>query len=222
MFFDRFSSAEINNKTARDRGRFADKRAKTFRFTLDVEAGQAVAVEELLPKSDWEFPIINEGFKGKRYCFAYGYEFRSASNGSSTTTSSSDDNDQQHQPPEEGPISAPGPTGATGMANMAMIKYNMCGGVSHIDGKRKNQIFHRPYHYFSEPWFVPRPGGTKEDDGVVLALALDGAAKKGVLFVLDAETLRVLARLRLPVLVNLKTHGRFIQKMPSTVAASSS
>ena len=47
---------------------------------------------------------------------------------------------------------------------------------------------------------------------MVLVLALNGAAAKGVLYVLDASTLEVQATLRLPVLVNLKTHGRFIWK----------
>ena len=185
LFFDRFSSDQINNKTARDHGEFSTKRAKTFRFLLDVDAGVALDVFELFPKSDWEFPVINENFKGKPYCHAFGYEFR-------------------HQ---EG-----GEEGATGMAKMAMIKYNVCGGLDKATGKREGQTFTRPFHYFSEPWFVPRPNGTKEDDGVVLVLALDGAAAKGVLYVLDASTLEVQATLRLPVLVNLKTHGRFIWK----------
>jgi carotenoid cleavage dioxygenase-like enzyme len=93
---------------------------------------------------------------------------------------------------------------------MAMIKYNVCGGINPVDGKRASKVFTRPYHYFVEPWFVPRPGGTAEDDGVVLVLALDGAVGKGVLYVLDAATLEVNATIRLPVLVNFKTHGRFV------------
>ena len=93
---------------------------------------------------------------------------------------------------------------------MAMIKYNMCGDLSTSTGKRDGQVFTRPYHYFSEPWFVPRPGSVQEDDGVVLTLALNGLIGKGVLYVLDAGTLDVLATIQLPVVVNLKTHGRFV------------
>jgi len=48
------------------------------------------------------------------------------------------------------------------------------------------------------------------DDGAVLVLALDGKVGNGILYVLDAENLNVLATLRLPGLVNLKTHGRWI------------
>ena len=69
LFFERFEMSVFLNKTARDHGLYSTKRAKTFRFVLDTAAGKAVSVEELLPKSDWEFPIINEGFKGKPYCF---------------------------------------------------------------------------------------------------------------------------------------------------------
>ncbi len=197
LFFNRFAASEINNKTARDHGTYSNSRAKTFRFTLDVQTGVAIAVEELLPKSDWEFPTINEGFKGKPYCYAYGYEFRSDASGNAGGA--------------DIPVGVAA-TGATGMANMAMIKYNVCGGTDKASGKRIGLEFKRPYHYFSEPFFVPRPGSTQEDDGVVLVPALDGATEKGVLYVLDANNLEVLATLRLPVLINLKTHGRFIQR----------
>ena len=181
LFFERFASDVILNKTERDHGRFAGKRALTFRFVLDTERGEALSVAELTPRSDWEFPIINEGFKGKHYCYAYGYEFSHPD----------------------------GPAGATGLASMAMIKYDMCAQNLTHNGRRPGQSFTRPYHYFVEPWFVPRPGGTTEDDGVVLVMALDGATRLGVLYVLDARSLAVLATARLPVLINLKTHGRF-------------
>jgi carotenoid cleavage dioxygenase-like enzyme len=184
LFFERFKSDIILNKTARDHGPYSDKRALTFRFVLDVRTGKPVSVEELTPKSDWEFPVINEAFKGKPYCYAFGYEFGSSH--------------------------ASGPA-ATGLASMSMIKYDMCAKNLTHDGKRKAQVFTRPYHYFVEPWFVPRPGSTAEDDGVVLVLALDGATRLGVLYVLDAHTLDVLATVRLPVLINLKTHGRFFE-----------
>ena len=209
LFFNRFSSNEINNKTARDHGTYSTKRAKTYRFVLDVDQGVPIDVFELLPDSDWEFPIINEQFKGKHYCYSYGYEFRHQKNQTITTTTGTTTGDVGATVRDDG---------ASGMASMAMIKYNMCGEISTSTGKRDGQVFTRPYHYFSEPWFVPRPGSVteddesvgKEDDGVVLTLALDGSVGKGVLYVLDAGSLAVLATIKLPVLVNLKTHGRFV------------
>ena len=44
LFFERFNSAQVLNKTARDKSLYATKRAKTFRFVLDVGAGTAVNV----------------------------------------------------------------------------------------------------------------------------------------------------------------------------------
>ena len=41
LFFNRFASDEINNKTARDHGTYSNRRAKTFRFTLDVHVQAA-------------------------------------------------------------------------------------------------------------------------------------------------------------------------------------
>lgn len=211
LFFNRFSSKEINNKTARDHGTYSTKRAKTYRFVLDVDQGAPMDVFELLPNSDWEFPIINEQFKGKHYCAAYGYEFRHQQNQTNppttvgTTPSGTTSGAATALTDDHGAS-----TGASGMASMAMIKYNMCGDLSTSTGKRDGQVFTRPYHYFSEPWFVPRPGSVQEDDGVVLTLALNGLIGKGVLYVLDAGTLDVLATIQLPVVVNLKTHGRFV------------
>lgn len=184
LFFQRFEIDLFTNKNERDTGPFAGKGARTFRFVLDVAKGEAVKVEELLPNSDWEFPTINEAFKGKPYCYTYGYAF--AHNVSAAE-------------------------GATGFANMAVIKYNVCGGLSAgAPARREHVAFQRPFHYFMEPWFVPRPGSSEEDDGLVLALALDGARGKGVLHVLDARDMRPVATVQLPQLVNLKTHGRFL------------
>ena len=92
--------------------------------------------------------------------------------------------------------------GATGFASMAIRKIDTCTG--------KTISFSRPYHYFLEPFFVPRPGATDEDDGVVLVLAQDGRAGTGVLFALDASDLSVVATAQLPTMTTIKTHGRFL------------
>eukprot|EP00933_Yihiella_yeosuensis_P067233 TRINITY_DN7197_c0_g1_i1.p1 TRINITY_DN7197_c0_g1~~TRINITY_DN7197_c0_g1_i1.p1 ORF type:complete len:594 (+),score=85.17 TRINITY_DN7197_c0_g1_i1:48-1829(+) len=189
LFFNRFNIDLWLNKSARDNGPYAGKKARTFRFTIDVASKRAVSVIDLLPNSDWEFPTINEAFKGKRYCFAYGYEF-------------------SHSPSLE----AREGKEATGFASMAVVKYNMCGSIVNSQGKpmRERTSFTRPFNYFMEPWFVPRPGGSDEDDGVILSLALDGKVGKGVIYVLNAKDLSLIATAPLPQLVNLKTHGHFI------------
>ncbi len=67
--------------------------------------------------------------------------------------------------------------------------------------------------YLEEPIPVQRPGGNAEDDGVVLATALDVEAERTVLLVFDAETLSVLARVRLPHVEPFGFHGRFFQAL---------
>jgi beta-carotene 15,15'-monooxygenase len=61
----------------------------------------------------------------------------------------------------------------------------------------------------SEPIFVPRPGGEREDAGVVLAVALDPAAERSLLVVLDGESMTELARVPLPHALPYGFHGRF-------------
>lgn len=63
--------------------------------------------------------------------------------------------------------------------------------------------------YVGEPVFVPRPDGDAEDDGVVLAVALDPAGETSVLVVLDADGMVELARARLPHALPFDFHGRF-------------
>jgi beta,beta-carotene 9',10'-dioxygenase len=60
-----------------------------------------------------------------------------------------------------------------------------------------------------EPVFVPRPGGTAEDDGVLLTLGLAAREARSLLLVLDARTLEEQARATLPIVVPFGFHGRF-------------
>ena len=63
--------------------------------------------------------------------------------------------------------------------------------------------------YVEEPIPVQRPGGDGEDDGVVLATALDTDREQTMLLVFDAATLDVLARAFLPHPEPFGFHGRF-------------
>jgi beta-carotene 15,15'-monooxygenase len=64
----------------------------------------------------------------------------------------------------------------------------------------------------SEPVFVPRPGGDREDDGVVLIVALDRTAGRSVLVVLD-DDLTERARAPLPHAVPFDFHGRWFSEL---------
>jgi beta,beta-carotene 9',10'-dioxygenase len=60
-----------------------------------------------------------------------------------------------------------------------------------------------------EPVFVARPGGTDEDDGVLLSVVLDATVGTSYLLVLDARTLALRARAHLPHHVPYGFHGMF-------------
>ena len=69
----------------------------------------------------------------------------------------------------------------------------------------------RDNHYTSEPIFVPRPNATREDDGVVLSFALDGAAGRSYLLALDATTMQTIGTARMPVTLPNDVHGLFVE-----------
>lgn len=60
-----------------------------------------------------------------------------------------------------------------------------------------------------EPMFVPRPGGEREDDGVLLSVVLDPGADRSRLVCLDAATLEELGRAELPHRLPYGFHGQF-------------
>lgn len=81
--------------------------------------------------------------------------------------------------------------------------------------------WHVPGCFPGEPVFVPRPGSTEEDDGVLLSVVLDAAQESSFLLVLDAATLKEEARARVPHPVPLGFHGTFMTKGPSGGIAGS-
>lgn len=60
-----------------------------------------------------------------------------------------------------------------------------------------------------EPVMVPRPGAETDDDGVLLAVACHADGVRSALFVLDAASLRELARVEVDVGLPLGFHGSF-------------
>ena len=72
--------------------------------------------------------------------------------------------------------------------------------------------WYRTAHYPSEPVFVPRPGATAEDDGVVLSVMLDGEARASYLLVLNATTMRTMATAYSPVVMPADFHGEWFSE----------
>lgn len=75
------------------------------------------------------------------------------------------------------------------------------------------QTFDAGGDYFGEPIFVPAPDTEAEDDGVVLTVALDTAADRSRLLVLDGETFEERARATLPHAAPFDFHGRYFPEI---------
>ncbi len=73
---------------------------------------------------------------------------------------------------------------------------------------------------FGEPVFVAKPGAEAEDAGVLLTVGAHETEDRSELRVLDAQTLDVLARARVPVPIPLGFHGSFFRARGSTPAAA--
>ena len=84
-----------------------------------------------------------------------------------------------------------------------ILKKDLCHG--------SDLVWHKSYHYVSEPTFIPNPDGKKEDDGVITAIVLDGRAGQSYVLVLDAETFQLLDGIYLPTYVPNLIHGRFFE-----------
>lgn len=87
-------------------------------------------------------------------------------------------------------------------ANTTLVKKHLCGR------KDKDRAWYLPNHYPSEPWFIGRPMATREDDGVLLSVVLDGEEKRSYLAVFNATTLQMKSRSYLPTVVPFTLHGR--------------
>lgn len=62
-----------------------------------------------------------------------------------------------------------------------------------------------------EPLFVSKPSAKNEDDGVILSVVYDKSNKEGFLVIIDAHSMKELARAKMPQALPIGFHGRFIK-----------
>uniref|UniRef100_A0A8D0H342 Carotenoid-cleaving dioxygenase, mitochondrial n=1 Tax=Sphenodon punctatus TaxID=8508 RepID=A0A8D0H342_SPHPU len=81
-----------------------------------------------------------------------------------------------------------------------------------VDTKTKEmKIWQEDGFYPSEPVFVPKPGGTAEDSGLLLSVVITPKQNQSTfLLVLDAETFSELGRAEVPVQIPYGFHGIFV------------
>lgn len=86
----------------------------------------------------------------------------------------------------------------------------MDGLVKHDNSpEQKHLLWEKHAHTPGEAIFIPDPAGTEEDDGVLLTVVLDGRSGLSYLLVLDAKTMREVARAEMDWAVPLGFHGTF-------------
>lgn len=91
-----------------------------------------------------------------------------------------------------------------------LIKVNKCGPVlPNLNGSYGVQSWAEPNNYPSEAIFVPRPGASTEDDGVLLSTVFDGVKESSYLLILDGHSMQPVAKLSIPVRIPYDVHGRF-------------
>jgi beta,beta-carotene 9',10'-dioxygenase len=66
-------------------------------------------------------------------------------------------------------------------------------------------------HVFGEPVFVTRPGGSDEDDGVLVSVGSRNDADTSRLVIIDAKTMELVASAAVGCAIPLGFHGSFIR-----------
>ncbi|XP_033755173.1 beta,beta-carotene 15,15'-dioxygenase-like [Pecten maximus] len=89
-----------------------------------------------------------------------------------------------------------------GFSHLALVKKDVCNNAGDL-------MYAAPHQYFTEPWFVPMPGGQDEDDGVLMTSAFDGDEKQSYLAIIDPKTMTLTHRANMPTTVPYNFHGRF-------------
>ena len=75
------------------------------------------------------------------------------------------------------------------------------------------QVWWKENHYTGEPFFVPRPGATEEDDGIVIVIAFDGVTELSYLLLLDGQTFETVAEARLDTYIPMSIHGNWFPEI---------
>ena len=88
------------------------------------------------------------------------------------------------------------------LSNATIVKKNVCKPNS-------DTAWYQVNHYPTEPWFVPKPGGETEDDGILFSLILDGERKTSYLGILDARTMKLINKSYLSEHIPFTLHGSF-------------
>jgi len=131
-----------------------DVKTKTFQNTINSKF-----------INNFDFPTINEDYRGRKYCITYGLS-------------------------------------AFSYSRTALVKKNVCNSA-------EDKVLYKENHYMSEMHFLPRPGGTTEDDGALITVGFDGPREQSYLLFIDAKTFTPINKAFLPYNIPWSAHGMF-------------
>jgi carotenoid cleavage dioxygenase-like enzyme len=172
---------------------------RRIRLPIDDREGAPTVINSEEPKStratitkqgdvDFELPIVNNNVRGRPYKYAYGHAK------SATTTHTKN-----------------------------CISGAECGGtwwdtVVKVDVDSGEQLhWRKDDHWPGEPTFIPRPGATAEDDGILLNVIL--GPESSTLMALDAKTFEVVAEAKIPTHIPYQSHGNWYPYQEASKAA---
>ncbi|CAG5130041.1 unnamed protein product [Candidula unifasciata] len=89
---------------------------------------------------------------------------------------------------------------------VAVAKKDLCKN----DGRDSDALYALDGWYPSEPTFVPNPGATSEDDGVLLVPFTSADTNRTNLVMLNAEDLKLIDKAEGPILIPQSQHGIYI------------
>ena len=99
---------------------------------------------------------------------------------------------------------------AYGVSTNRLHPENIDNQLIKVDTKSGNsKIWSQEDCYPGEPVFVPTPDGTKEDDGVLLSVVLDGMKGRSFLLALDAQNMEEIGRAEVPHHIPFGFHGMY-------------
>jgi len=87
-----------------------------------------------------------------------------------------------------------------------LVKKNIC-------DSSQDKVWFKENHYTGEPFFIPRPGGDLEDDGVLLVTVMDGNTEQTYLLMLDGQSFETIAEAYLPEFIPMSIHGTWVPEI---------
>lgn len=91
------------------------------------------------------------------------------------------------------------------LSKIAIVKKDVC----HTGSENRDEVWHVPGEYPSEPWFVERPGAVSEDDGILFVPVIKGFENSTYLVMLNAKDMTVISEAKVPTNIPYSLHGRF-------------